>query len=130
MAVSLGLLGRGGTRRVIPFWTVHVAAAAAAGAGVIGLTVSAAFFNARPAGGAAAVRPGSRTAAQALGVDIALVAIAAVGVWQLRVYGAPLTRNARGVLGLDPLLVVAPALGLLTGVVLATRLFPRLAQLA
>ena len=105
-------------------------AAAAAGAGVIGLTVASVIFDVRPMGARAAVgRPGSRTAAHALGIDVALVTLAAVSVWQLRVYGAPLTRNARGALGLDPLLIVAPAIGLLAGVVLATRLFPRLAQL-
>ena len=38
--------------------------------------------------------------------------VAGVGLWQLRQYGAPLTANIRGTLGLDPLLVAAPAIGL------------------
>ena len=67
--------------------------------------------------------------AQRLGIDLALVALAVVALWQLRLYGAPLTRNARGVLGVDPLLVAAPAIGLLAGAVLATRLIPRLAEI-
>ena len=72
----------------------------------------------------------TRTLGQRLGLDIALVSITVVGVWQLRLYGAPLTRTVHGVLGLDPLLVAAPAIGLLTGGVVALRLLPLLAQLA
>ena len=53
--------------------------------------------------------------AQRLGIDLALVVLAIVALWELRLYGAPLTRNARGVLGVDPLLVAAPAIGLLAG---------------
>jgi hypothetical protein len=71
----------------------------------------------------------TRTLGQRLGLDVALVAITVVGVWQLRLYGAPLTRTVHGVIGLDPLLVAAPAIGLLTGGVVALRLLPLLAQL-
>ena len=63
-------------------------------------------------------RPGRQartTLAQRLGLDLALVAVAGVALWQLRLYGAPLTRNAQGPLGLDPLLVAAPAIGLVGG---------------
>ena len=38
--------------------------------------------------------------------------------------------NARGALGVDPLLVAAPAIGLLAGAVIAIRFVPRLAELA
>ena len=72
----------------------------------------------------------TRTLGQRLGLDVALLAVTVVGVWQLRLYGAPLTRTVHGVLGLDPLLVAAPAIGLLTGGVVALRLLPLLAQLA
>ena len=72
----------------------------------------------------------TRTLGQRLGLDVALLAITVVGVWQLRLYGAPLTRTVHGVLGLDPLLVAAPAIGLLTGGVVALRLLPLLAQAA
>jgi hypothetical protein len=71
-----------------------------------------------------------RTLPQRLGLDLALVVLAAIALLQLRLYGAPLTRNARGALGVDPLLVAAPAIGLLGGAVLAIRLVPRLAELA
>ena len=53
-----------------------------------------------------------------------------LGLWQLRHYGAPLTRSVQGTLGLDPLLVATPAIGLLAGGVAALRLVPLLAQLA
>lgn len=73
-------------------------------------------------------RPVARTLAQRLGIDVALVAVAAVAIWQLRNYGAPITHGATGALGLDPLLVAAPAFGLVAGGVLATRLVPRLGE--
>ncbi len=79
---------------------------------------------------AALSRQAGRTLAQRLGLDIVLVVLAGLALWQLRLYGAPLTRNARGVLGIDPLLVAAPGIGLLAGAVVATRLIPRLAELA
>jgi hypothetical protein len=65
---------------------------------------------------------------QRLGLDIALLAIAGVGLWQLRHYGAPLTRSVQGTLGLDPLLVATPAIGLLAGAIVALRIIPLLAQ--
>jgi hypothetical protein len=71
-----------------------------------------------------------RTLPQRVGLDLVLVLLAAIALFQLRLYGAPLTRNARGALGVDPLLVAAPAIGLLGGAVLAIRIIPRLAELA
>ncbi len=79
---------------------------------------------------AAVGRQVGRTLPQRLGLDLALVALAAIALFQLRLYGAPLTRTARGSLGVDPLLVAAPAIGLLAGAVLAIRIVPRLAELA
>ena len=75
-------------------------------------------------------RQGSRTLPQRLGIDLALVILAGVGLWQLRQYGAPLTATVRGTLGLDPLLVAAPAIGLLAGAILALRIVPLMAELA
>jgi hypothetical protein len=37
-----------------------------------------------------------RTLPQRLGVDLVLVALAVIGLWQLRLYGSPLTANAAG----------------------------------
>ncbi len=78
---------------------------------------------------AALGRPFSQTFAQRLGIDVVLLILAGIGLWQLRLYGAPLTRDAQGTLGLDPLLVAAPAFGLAAGAVLATRFVPRLAEI-
>lgn len=77
-----------------------------------------------------AARRGNRTLAQRLGLDMALVILAGVGLWQLRQYGAPLTQTVRGTVGLDPLLVAAPAIGLLAGAILALRIVPLAAELA
>ncbi|MGQ0608911.1 MAG: FtsX-like permease family protein [Chloroflexota bacterium] len=97
---------------------------------LIGLVVPA-FASGR---GLAAVRQtmarqGNRTFAQRLGIDLALVVLAGIGLWQLRQYGAPLTATVRGSIGLDPLLVAAPAIGLLAGAILALRIVPLLAEL-
>nr|MBA3586975.1 FtsX-like permease family protein [Chloroflexota bacterium] len=98
---------------------------------LIGLVVPA-FASGR---GLAAVRQtiargGNRTLAQRLGIDLALVVLAGIGLLQLRQYGAPLTATVRGSVGLDPLLVAAPAIGLLAGAILALRVVPLLAELA
>ncbi|HEX2626855.1 MAG TPA: FtsX-like permease family protein, partial [Candidatus Limnocylindrales bacterium] len=74
-------------------------------------------------------RQETRTLGQRLGLDIVLIAITGIALWQLRLYGAPLTRSVQGQLGLDPLLVAAPAIGLIAGGVLALRLLPLVAQL-
>lgn len=109
----------------------YVAAIAAAVACALLLVlpamIAARSFAAEQAGRS---RHETRTLGQRLGLDVALLAITVVGVWQLRLYGAPLTRTVHGVLGLDPLLVAAPAIGILTGGVVALRLLPLLAQAA
>ena len=109
----------------------YVAAVAAAVACALLLVLPALLaartFAAEQAGRS---RHETRTLGQRLGFDVALLAVTVVGIWQLRLYGAPLTRTVHGVLGLDPLLVAAPAIGLLTGGVVALRLLPLLAQLA
>ena len=63
------------------------------------------------------------------GIDLALLVVAAIGYWQLRRYGAPITETVQGRLGLDPFLVAAPAIGLLAGAVIALRVIPLLARL-
>jgi hypothetical protein len=72
-------------------------------------------------------RAETRTAGQRFGLDVALLAIAGIGLWQLRLYGAPLTRTVQGTLGVDPLLVATPAIGFLAGAVLALRIVPLVA---
>ena len=109
--------------------TAILAAAGAGLAAIIGLVLPALGAGR----GLAAVRQtisrqGNRTLAQRLGLDLALVVLAGVGLWQLRAYGAPLTQTVRGSVGLDPLLVAAPAIGLLAGSILALRIVPLAAE--
>ena len=107
-------------------------AAGAAALGCAALLVLPAVFAARSyaAERAGKARQETRPLGQRLGLDIALIVLTGVGLWQLRLYGAPLTQTVQGQLGVDPLLVAAPAIGLLAGSVLALRLLPLLASAA
>ncbi len=75
-------------------------------------------------------RSGSRSLLQRARIDGGLVVIAAIGIWQLKHYGSPLTRSVQGDYGIDPLLVAAPSLGLLAGAVIALRFIPLIARAA
>jgi hypothetical protein len=66
--------------------------------------------------------------AQRAWLDLALVALALLGYWQLRRYHGVLLSN-RGSLAIDPFLVAAPALFLLAGALLSLRLVPAAAVL-
>lgn len=97
---------------------------------VVALTIPArqsaqALVQARAARG----RQRRQGVAQRAGIDVVLLLAAALGYWQLRRYGAPITETVQGKLGLDPFLIVAPALGLLAGAVAALRVIPLLARL-
>lgn len=110
--------------------TAVAVAVLAAVVAIVALTLPTLAATSSPAGArAASGRQARSTLPQRLGLDLALVALAGIALWQLRLYGAPLTVNARGVLGLDPLLVAAPGIGLLGGAVLALRIVPRVAEL-
>ena len=63
------------------------------------------------------------------GGDLALVALAAVSVWELRGYSA-VARPATGSLGIDPVVAVAPALALAGVALIPVRGLPLLARLA
>jgi hypothetical protein len=107
-----------------------IAAGVAALVCFIALTVPA-LRSARSYAGTHGKQSRGETASigQRLGLDIALLAITGVGLWQLRHYGAPLTQSVQGTLGLDPLLVATPAIGLLAGAIVALRIVPLMAQL-
>ncbi len=119
--------------RISPLVTSDVYLAAAAGglACVVLIVVPAALGARRFAaeqGGLS--RQETRTFGQRLGLDVALLAVTGIAIWQLRLYGAPITRTVQGNLGFDPLLVAAPAIGLVAGAVLALRILPLLAHAA
>lgn len=63
---------------------------------------------------------------QRSGLDLALLGLALLGLWQLR----QTEDLVSATLGVDPLLVLAPAIGLLAGAVIALRGIPGLARLA
>ncbi|MFG2426528.1 FtsX-like permease family protein [Streptomyces sp. NPDC048590] len=107
-------------------------------AGGVALACAAAVVAPALATGAGG-RRGSRASALPssvrAGADIALLLIAGVAYWQLdRQTGSSgtgaLSGDRQGELGVDPLLVAAPALALLAGTVLTLRLLPPAARLA
>ncbi|MEU0832751.1 ABC transporter permease [Streptomyces sp. NPDC005969] len=110
-------------------WLVAAAVALACALAVVAPALAA----------SAGVRSRSRAAALPgpvrAGADIGLLLIAAVAYWQLdRQTGGSgsgaLSGDRKGGLGIDPLLVAAPALLLLAGTVLTLRLLPPAAKLA
>ncbi|MEU3852467.1 FtsX-like permease family protein [Streptomyces sp. NPDC029554] len=81
------------------------------------------------------VRAATTAAPVRAGADVGLLLIAGVAYWQLERQtdasgGGALSRDRAGELGIDPLLVAAPALALLAGTVLTLRLLPLAARLA
>lgn len=78
---------------------------------------------------AARSRPNRSASVQRASVDLVLVALAVLAWVQLRRYASPLA-GSNGRLGLDPLLVAAPTLGVLAGAVLALRVLPPLTRFA
>jgi len=74
-------------------------------------------------------RPDRKGFLQRSGLDLAVVALAALAYWQLRQYASPLVRTGLG-LAIDPLLVVGPALALLAGALLCVRVLPPVSRLA
>ncbi|THA72138.1 ABC transporter permease [Streptomyces sp. A0958] len=86
-------------------------------------------------GGRRSTRSAALPAPVRAGADLALLLVAAVAYWQLDRQtrgsgGGALSGDRSGGLGIDPLLVAAPALALLAGTVLTLRLLPPAARLA
>jgi FtsX-like permease family len=76
--------------------------------------------------GTARARRGRQAAVSGVtraGADVALVLLAVLAGWQLRHYSA-VSAGANGNFGIDPVVVLAPALALAGGTVLALRLLP------
>ncbi|MFD8712110.1 FtsX-like permease family protein [Streptomyces anulatus] len=106
-------------------WLVSAAVALACALAVVAPSLTAGAGGRRTR---AASLPGPVRA----GADLGLLLIAAVAYWQLdRQSGSgALSGDQAGDLGIDPLLVTAPALALLAGTVLTLRLLPPAAKLA
>lgn len=111
-----------------PTGTVWLVAALVA-LGCAAAVVAPALSAGRTSRGRAATLP----AAVRAGADIGLLVIAGIAYWQLdrQTSGSgALSGDRAGSLGIDPLLVAAPALALLAGTVLTLRLLPPAAKLA
>lgn len=128
---SLGELGRIGLRLDGKVdGTVWLVASAVALLCALAVLAPALAAGGRRAGRASAL-PGPVRA----GADVGLLVVAGVAYWQLdRQTGASgggaLSGDRDGALGIDPLLVAAPALALLAGTVVTLRLLPSAARLA
>ena len=99
-------------------------AAVAVAAGAIVIMLVPALSTMAP--GAARARRGRQAAISGVtraGADLALVVLAVLAGWQLRHYSA-VSAGANGNFGVDPVVVIAPALALAGGTVLALRLLP------
>ncbi|MFF1923530.1 FtsX-like permease family protein [Streptomyces sp. NPDC058221] len=110
-------------------WLVSAVTALACALAVVAPALAAS------AGGRRSTRAAALPAPVRAGADIGLLVIAGVAYWQLdRQTGGSgsgaLSGDRSGGLGIDPLLVVAPALALLAGTVLTLRLLPPAARLA
>ena len=132
--VIVGLMGRIGPLAraglLAPVGIDATAVVAAVGSGIACILVLTLPAISRSAAGRGPVFGHSTSGhGRRLWLDLILVGAAALAIWQLQLYGAPLTRTVRGELGIDPLLVVAPAMGLLAGAFVATRVLPRLLRL-
>ncbi|MFE6623394.1 FtsX-like permease family protein [Streptomyces sp. NPDC057740] len=124
-----GALGRTGVRIDVPAGgRPEVWAVAAGVAALCALTVAVPAWRATFAG-TFALRAGALPAPLRAGADVGLLAVAGVAFWLLgSQQSGAVTADREGVLGVDPLLVVAPALVLLAGTVLVLRLLPLLAR--
>lgn len=114
-----------------PNSTAYGLAAASALLALVTLTLPA-FRAARayPDPEGKARRQSGQSTTQRLGIDLVLVALLVIAIWQLEQLGPQMSATVRGRFGVDPLLVVAPVLGLAAGVILAMRVVPRLARLS
>jgi hypothetical protein len=74
-------------------------------------------------------RPATLATVSRASADVAIIVLAALTAWQLRQYSA-VAHNASGALGVDPVLVVAPALILAGVALIPLRMVPAGARLA
>jgi hypothetical protein len=111
-------------------WAVAGIAALACALAVLGPALRA--TGSHTAVRAARSRRGALPGPVRAGADLGLLVIAGVAFWQLRRRASgsgALSATASGGLGVDPVLVAAPALCLLAGTVLVLRLLPLAARL-
>ena len=131
------IIGAGATAAgTIAIWGVDALAqvgpsAALPTAAVLVGTVIIAIVASRPEVSSAGGRTArtSRTVRRAAlpGIAVLFALAAAVSVWQLRLYGSPLTPTVDGLGDVDPVAVLAPALSLAAAVLASVLAVPRIA---
>src|SRR5580692_4272634 len=107
-------------------WSFGDAVPAAAGVAVGAFVILLVPALSTVTPGTARVRRGRQAAISTVsraGVDLALIALAVLAGWQLRDYSA-VSAGANGNFGVDPVIVIAPALALAGGTGVALRLLP------
>ncbi|MCB5165401.1 ABC transporter permease [Streptomyces bambusae] len=111
-----------------PVWLVAAGVAACCAVAVVSPALAAAGATVR----LRRMRGGSLPGPVRAGADVALLLVAGVAYWQLQrqTGSGVLSGDREGDLGVDPLLVAAPALALLAGTVVTLRLLPPAARLA
>jgi hypothetical protein len=104
-------------------------AAAVVGVAVIGIVTWPAVRSARgfARSQAARARPDAALPLQRTGLDIVVAALAIIGLWRLSASSAA-TSDLSGRLGTDPVLVLAPTLGVVAGSLLTLRLISLVAS--
>lgn len=123
--VGLAALGQDPTLLGSAVWMVPTAAALAA---VLAVAATA-FVAVRSLASRDASEEGGRASrVTGIAAPILLTLAAAVSTWQLLLYGSPLTPARDGGTQVDPIAVLAPALGLLALVVVAVTALPLLAR--
>jgi len=130
LLTALDVIGPAGVTAVAPRLTSEavVLAVVAAIVAIVGMAIPVLASSGPIASVRRSVgRQVSRTAVHRTGLDLAFVAFAAIVLWELRANGAPISASFRGTVGIDPLLVAAPAIGLAAGAVLTMRIVPVLA---
>ena len=121
---ALGVLLARGLASTTASFGDAVPAAAAVAVGALIILLVPALYTVTP--GTARVRRGRQAAISNVsraGVDLALIALAVLAGWQLRDYSA-VSAGSNGNFGVDPVIVIAPALALAGGTVVALRLLP------
>lgn len=122
------VLVTGGLDVVGQFWPISVLLT---GGALLAAIVFAGISAFRAAAGQTVRDPGDASGRirrfGAPGVVVLVVGAAALCVWQLQLYGSPLTPTEEGPVSVDPIAVLAPALALIAAVLTVAVAFPAIA---
>lgn len=97
---------------------------------IVVLSVVPAWRRHRRAEASGSARAELASGWQTAGVDLAALALAVLAWWRVTNLGDERTASLRGSLGIDPLVIAAPVLGLLASALVAGRVLPVIARVA